>query len=156
MAVLRDVGEPVDPHLDRIIAGHFGSPEHDRAVIRFSQPGDGFDQFGLPVPFDAGESNDLACPNDILRLSTALRAPLPRTIRLNTCSADSPGLRWRPIDRQQHVAPDHQFCQLGRIGFSGDSGSNRPAAPNHRHAIANRRHLTKLVGDEDDRFPSIP
>ena len=62
--------------------------------------------------------------------------------------------RWA-VDAQRDRAADHHLGQLRRGRLRGFARADRPAPANHRHPVADRRHLAQLVGDEDDRVATL-
>ncbi len=150
MPVLRDIGEARLAKRNRIPAGRFRTAQHDGAAVRFLQPGDAFDQLGLPVAFDPGDTDDLSAahaetqPIQGVTVSSALDAQIEH---LQHRVARMGG--W-PIDMQSNIAPHHELGQLFRGRVFGFTRADRLATPNDRDPVADRGDLAQLVRDEDD------
>ena len=63
------------------------------------------------------------------------------------------GLRF--LDFQYHIPPDHHRGEHVLVGILWCGSSDNLALADHRDAISYLKHLSQLVGNEDDRFPAF-
>src|SRR5688572_22833913 len=103
-------------HLSRRKISHILSLKSDRAVRGPSEPGQRLDQFGLTVPLDARDTDDLARSN--CKRNTVNSLPMSAGDgKVCDFENDVTRLRIGLLNAQQHVAPDDHSRKLSCVRF---------------------------------------
>ena len=137
------------------LAGDVGAAESDTATGDRGQPGDRVDKFGLAVPLDAGDADDLALMDgqaDPGQAAVLLVVEQADIIKLENRRA---GPRAAPPDGKADRPANHHFGKVGfgelrRIAIADDL-----ALAKNADAVGDLENLVKLVGDEDDGLAGV-
>ena len=125
-------------------------------AVQPDRPGRGHDaaedgeEFGLTVPGDTGDAEDLPLADGEGDTLDPLHLVLVHDAEVFDLKDDAAGIGGAFGDVQQDLAPDHQLGQLLRVGFGGLDRRRHLAAPHDRHRVGDLHDLAQLVGDEDD------
>ena len=137
-------------------AGAVAAVDRHPSGARRPQAGDRLREFGLAVAVDPGDADDLAAPdaqrNAAQRLEAA-RVAAPEILDVQHRSARrdiAGGLGAR------HVPPHHHPGEPVAARIGRPLHPDHAPAAQHGHAVAKRRHLVQLVGDEDDAVAGVP
>jgi len=125
------------------------------AAAGAAQPDDRFNHFILAVPGNPGDTEYLARAD----LEADVLDGQPAAIVLGRQAADREHYFARmalaPIDRQLHLATNHQLGGVIFVGLARQTLADHPAAPDDCDPVGDLEHLVQLVADEDDAVALI-
>ena len=134
----------------QLLAGHT-----DRSGDRISHAGESFDQLGLTVALDAGDSDDLAVVYIERDVVDEGSPGLVGDVQLVDCERRLAGIGWLLVDDQLHGTTDHHLGEGQLVDLSGIGLTDRLSPAQHRDAIGDAQRLLQFVRDEDDAATRI-
>ncbi len=113
------------------------------------------DELVLPVAGDPRDAQDLACANAQVDAAHDLRTAVILDGQATHVEGDVGRVGLASIDRQVHLAADHQLGQVVLVGLARQALPDDAPPPDDRDPVGDLEDLVELVADEDDAVTII-